>query len=102
MTSQNNNPSDAAAHQEGAAQIKFTPDFEAGEPIFWRVFEELANNGNGLVTYDRLQERLVSTGKFYVGEAVLMIEHMEKSGKIEKTEQFNVYRRKGNLTSSTC
>jgi hypothetical protein len=26
---------------------------------------------------------LVSTGKFYVGEAVLMIEYMEKIGKIE-------------------
>jgi hypothetical protein len=39
-----------------------------------------------------LQEGLVSTGKFYAGEAVLMIEHMEKTDKIEKTEQYNVYR----------
>jgi hypothetical protein len=44
------------------------------------------------VTYDKLQERLISTGKFYAGEAVLMIEHMEKIGKIEKTENYNVYK----------
>ena len=43
------------------------------------------------MSYDKLQERLISTGKFYAGEAVLMIEHMEKIGRIEKTEQYNVY-----------
>ena len=47
-------------------------------------------NGNryGYVSYDKLQERLISTGKFYAGESVLMIEHMEKIGKIEQTEQY--------------
>jgi hypothetical protein len=44
------------------------------------------------VSYDKLQEGLISTGKFYAGEAVLMIEHMEKIGKIEKTEEYNVYK----------
>jgi hypothetical protein len=73
-------------------EIKFTPDYEAGEPIFWRVFKELASNG--LVDYDKLQQRLVSTGKFFVGEAVLMIEHMEKIGEIEHTEHYHVYRRR--------
>ena len=93
MTAPNNNSRDTDATQrEEAARIKFTPDFEAGAPIFWRVFEELANNGNGFVAYDRLQESLVSTGQFFVGEAVLMIEHMEKIGKIEKTEHYNVYK----------
>jgi hypothetical protein len=76
-------------------QIKFTPDYEGGKPIFWRVFEELSNEGNGSVDYNKLQERLVSTGQFFVGEAVLMIEHMEKIEKIEKTEDYNVYRIKG-------
>ena len=71
-------------------KIKFTPDYKAGEPIFWYAFRDLSKNG--LVSYDRLQERLISTGKFYAGEAVLMIEHMEKTGKIQKTEQYNVYR----------
>jgi hypothetical protein len=77
-----------------AEDIKFALDYEASEPIFWRVFEELSNDHNGLVGYDKLQEILVSTGKFFVGEAVLMIEHMEKIGEIEQTEQYHVYRRK--------
>jgi len=44
------------------------------------------------VSYDKLQERLISTGKLDAGESVLMIEHMEKSGKIEKTGNYNIYR----------
>jgi hypothetical protein len=60
-------------------------------PIFWHVFEELSNQGNGLVDHYKLQERLVSTGKFYAGEAVLMIEHLEKIG---KTGDYHVYRLK--------
>ena len=44
------------------------------------------------MSYDKLQEGLISTGKFYAGEAGLMIEHMEKIGKIEKTEEYNVYK----------
>jgi hypothetical protein len=74
-------------------EIKFTPDYEANEPVFWRVFKELANeNIKGLVTYYKLQERLISTGKLDAGGSVLMIEHMEKTGKIEKTEEYNVYK----------
>ena len=73
-------------------EIKFTPDYKAGEPIFLHVFKELSNDNNGLVSYDKLQERLVSTGKFYVGEAVLMIDHMEKIGKIEHTGDYHIYR----------
>jgi hypothetical protein len=71
-------------------KLKFTPDYNEKEPVFWHVIEELANYG--LVDYDKLQQRLVSTGQFFVGEAVLMIEHMEKIGKIEKTEHHNIYR----------
>jgi hypothetical protein len=73
-------------------EIKFTPDYKANEPIFWHVFKELSKNNNGLVSHDKLQEGLISTGKFYAGEAVLMIEHMIKTGKIEKTEQYHAYR----------
>jgi hypothetical protein len=74
-------------------EIKFTPDYEANEPVFWRVFKELANeNIKGLVTYYKLQERLISTGKLDAGGSVLMIEHMEKTGKIEKTEEYNIYK----------
>ena len=83
----------------GSKEIKFTPDYKASEPIFWHAFKELSNNSNVSVNYDKLQERLISTGKFYAGEAVLMIEHMEKIGKIEKTEQYHVYR-SSNIASS--
>ena len=80
-------------------EIKFTPDYEAGKPVFSRIFEELSNEGNGLVYHDKLQERLVSTGQFYAGDAVLMIEHMEKIGEIEQTEQYHVYRRRKTASS---
>ena len=36
----------------------------------------------------------ISTGKFYAGDAVLMIEHMEKIGEIEPTEYYHMYRRR--------
>jgi hypothetical protein len=39
-----------------------------------------------------LQERLISSGKLDTGASVLMIEHMEKTGKIEKTGGYNVYK----------
>jgi hypothetical protein len=35
---------------------------------------------------------LVSTGQFFVGDAVLMIEHIEKIGKIEQTGDYHIYR----------
>jgi hypothetical protein len=83
--------------KEDVEGIKFSLDYEAKEPIFWHVFEKLSNDGNdgnGLVDYEKLQERLLSTGKFYAGDAVLMIEHMEKIGKIEQTGDYHVYRRR--------
>jgi hypothetical protein len=52
----------------------------------------LANENNGLVSYDLLQGGLISTGRLDAGGSVLMIEHMEKSGKIEQTERYHVYR----------
>jgi hypothetical protein len=58
------------------------------------IFEELSNGNNGLVDHYKLHGRLTSTGKFYAGEAVLMIEHMEKIGEIEQTEHYHVYRRR--------
>ena len=79
---------------EPREEIKFTPDYKAGRPIFLDVFNDIAKDNNGLVAYDKLQERLVSTGQFYVGEAVLMIDHMEKIGRIEQTGDYHVYRLK--------
>jgi hypothetical protein len=73
-------------------EIKFTPYYKANEPIFWHVFNDLSKNNNGLVAYDKLQERLISIGKLDAGASVLMIEHMEKTGKIEKTGDYNIYK----------
>jgi hypothetical protein len=91
---ENNNDDSHADTKPEKREIKFTPDYEVGKPIFRRVFEDLATDNNGLVYYDKMQDRLVSTGKFFVGDAVLMIEHMEKIGEIEQTEQYHMYRRK--------
>jgi hypothetical protein len=52
-----------------------------------------------LVDHYKLYGRLLSTGKFYAGDAVLMIEHMEKIGKIEQTEDYHVYRRRAAAAS---
>ena len=65
------------------------------------VFNDLGKYNNGLVAYDKLQETLISTAKFYADHTVLMIEHMEKIGEnrrdslifqtlqLPKTSEFN-------------
>jgi hypothetical protein len=84
-----------SSNLEQPEKIKFTPDYEANESVFWRIFKELANEHNGFVSYNLLQGGLISTGKLDAGGSVLMIEHMEKTGKIEQTEEYHVYRRRG-------
>ena len=66
-------------------EIKFTPDYKANEAVFWHIFKELSKSDNGLVAYDKLQERLIATAKLDAGESVLMIDYIVKTGKIEKT-----------------
>jgi hypothetical protein len=87
-----NSSSTGLEPKEEGEGIKFTPDYEEKEPVFWCIFEELSNDGNGLVDYYKLQERLLSTGKFYAGDAVLMIEHIENIGKIEQIGDYHIYR----------
>jgi hypothetical protein len=67
-------------------EIKFTLYYEEIEPIFWHVYKELLDKGNGVVEHDKLQERLISTGKFFASDAFMMIEYIEQTGKIEQTE----------------
>ena len=63
------------------------------ESIFFKVFEELSKeNGNGLVDYEKIRLRLISTGKFFAGDAVIIIEQMVRTGKIVETS-FHLYRR---------
>jgi 5-hydroxyisourate hydrolase-like protein (transthyretin family) len=59
--------------------IKFTLDYKQMNQ-YLGVFKDLSTNNNGLVAYDKLQERLISTGKLDAGESVLTIEHMQKTG----------------------
>jgi hypothetical protein len=96
-----NSSSTGLEPKEEGEGIKFTPDYEEKEPVFWCIFEELSNDGNGLVDYYKLQERLLSTGKFYAGDAVLMIEHIEKIGKIEQTGDYHIYRIKDSDSPNT-
>jgi hypothetical protein len=42
---------------------------------------------------------LISTGKLDAGTSVLMIDHIEKDGKIEKSGDYNVYKI-GNLPAT--
>ena len=72
-------------HYDVHIMIKFTPDYEASGPTFWRVLKELANENTGLVAYDKLQVADISW-KLDARGSVLMLEHMEKPGKIKKTE----------------
>jgi hypothetical protein len=47
------------------------------------VFNDLGKDNNGLVAYDKLQETLISTGKFYADHTVLMMSTWRKLVKIE-------------------
>ena len=78
---------------EPREEIKFTPDYEASEPVFWTVFRDLSRTMimDWLATTN-YKKRLISTGKLDARGSVLMIEHMEKTGKIEKTGDYNLYR----------
>jgi hypothetical protein len=53
------------------------------QQIFWQRFDELEKESdNKLVDHQILKESLVSSGKFYVGDAHKRIESMIKSGRI--------------------
>ena len=45
---------------------------------YFGIFSELSKKNNRLVSYDKLQERLISTGKLDAGESVLMINIWKK------------------------
>jgi hypothetical protein len=63
------------------------------EQVFWQKFSELERLDTGIVEHKQLQDSLVSTGKFYAGDAHYTIEKMLKSGQIVEVD-FHRYRRK--------
>jgi hypothetical protein len=53
-----------------------------------QIFDELQNQSPDKKTVNghKLKARLVSTSKFFVGDAVLVIERMERTGKIRSVD----------------
>jgi hypothetical protein len=83
--------------QEGNGKEK---EEEKGEDIsinFWIIYDRLEDNSNGdgrIVNHKKLHEALVSSGKFYTGDATQIISDMVKDGKLEPVS-FHSYRKKG-------
>jgi hypothetical protein len=73
--------------------IKHTDD-GSNDDIFWQIFDELQNQSPDKKTVNRykLKARLVSTNKFFVGDAVLIIGRMERTAKI-KSVGFDGYQK---------
>jgi hypothetical protein len=62
--------------------------------LFWKTFNELAGLDSGIVEHKKLQDMLVSTGKFYTGDAYQTIQDMLKLGKIVEID-FHKYKGQG-------
>ena len=62
--------------------------------IFWSVFERLENGNGGtkIVNHKMLHEALVSSGRFYVGDATQIIDDMVRAGSLEMVS-FHSYKR---------
>ena len=76
------------------SQIKHTDD-DSNDNIFWQIFDELQSQSPDKKTVNghKLKARLVSTNKFFVGDAVLVIERMERIGKI-RSVGFDEYQKR--------
>jgi hypothetical protein len=75
-------------------QIKHTDD-GSNDNIFWQIFDELQNQSPDKKTVNgyKLKARLVSSNKFFVGDAILTIERMERTGKIRSVD-FDEYQKR--------
>jgi hypothetical protein len=75
-------------------QIKHTDD-GSNDDIFWQIFDELQNQSPDKKTVNgyKLKARLVSSNKFFVGDAILTIERMERTGKIRSVD-FDEYQKR--------
>jgi hypothetical protein len=78
--------------QEGTEEEAEEEDITS---IFWSVFERLENGNGGtkIVNHKLLHEALMSSGKFYVGDATQIIDDMVKAGSLEMVS-FETYKRK--------
>jgi MoxR-like ATPase len=81
-------------------KIRYTDDGRH-DGVFWRIYDELENsslNRDKTVSGQELKARLISSNKFFVGDAVLIIERMVRTGKLAGVA-FDTYRRKGENSS---
>jgi hypothetical protein len=62
--------------------------------VFWSIFVQLenGNGGTGTVKHKELHEALLSSGKFYQGDATQIIDDMVNAGRLEPVS-FHLYRR---------
>jgi hypothetical protein len=62
--------------------------------VFWSIFGRLenGNGGTNTVIHNELYEALLSSGKFYQGDATQIIEDMVKAGRLELVS-FHLYRK---------
>jgi hypothetical protein len=75
------------------SQIKHTDD-GSNDDVFWQIFDELQNQSQDKKTVNghKLKATLVSSNKFFVGDAVLIIERMERTARI-KSVGFDEYQK---------
>jgi len=71
------------------SQIKHIDD-GSNDNIFWQIFDELQDQSQDkkIINGHKLKARFVSTNKYFVSDAVLVIERMERNAKI-KSVGFN-------------
>jgi hypothetical protein len=63
--------------------------------IFWQIFTDLEKLDSGIVEHKQLQDMLISTGKFYAGDAHYTIGQMLKTGQIVEVEgEFHKYKKR--------
>ena len=76
------------------SQIKHTDD-GSNDNIFWQIFDELQgpSQDKKIVNGHKLKARLVSTNKYFVSDAVFVIERMERTTKI-KSVGFDEYQKR--------
>lgn len=60
--------------------------------LFWQRYHELEEQSPPLVRGRKLKASLVSSNKFFVGDAVLIVEFMLKTGQIVEVD-YNTYRK---------
>jgi hypothetical protein len=86
-------PHTTSFFQGGEAEAE-AEEMEDIASVFWSIYERLenGNGGTGTVKHKELHEALLSSGKFYQGDATQIIDDMVNAGRLEPVS-FHLYRR---------